>query len=47
MEVKHAFTVLWDEGVEINQHTNALGNSISDATDYEASIRVPTEDYIR
>jgi hypothetical protein len=47
MEVKQAFTVLRHERVEIYQRTNSLRNSISDATDYIATIRVPAENYVR
>jgi hypothetical protein len=46
MEVEQAFTVLRHKRVEINQPTNSLRNSISDASDYVASIRVPTENHI-
>ena len=46
-EVKQAFTVLRHERVEIYQRTNSLWNSISGASDYAATVRVPAENHIR
>jgi hypothetical protein len=47
MEIKQAFTVLRHECVEIHQRANSLRNSIGDAGDYDATVRVSTENYIR
>src|SRR6476661_757013 len=46
-EVKQTFAIFRHERVEIHQRTNSLRNSISDATDYTATIRVPAENHIR
>jgi hypothetical protein len=46
MEVKHAFTVLRNEHVEIYQRTNSLRSLIGGPSDYVAAIGVPTENHI-
>jgi hypothetical protein len=47
MKIKHAFTVIWDERVEINKSANLLRNAIRDATDDEATVGLTAENYIR
>jgi hypothetical protein len=46
MEVKHAFTVLRNERVEIYQRTNSLRSLIGGPSDYVAAIGVPAQNHI-
>jgi len=47
MEIEHAFTVLWYERVKIYHRANSLGKLISDPSNYDATVRVSAENYIR
>ena len=44
-EVKQAFAIFRHERVEIDERTNSRRNSISNASDYAATVGVSAENY--